>query len=31
MQAGQCLRSALAATDLDRAADLGKMVRDLER
>jgi hypothetical protein len=30
MQADKCLRSALAATDLDNAADLRKMARDLE-
>ena len=30
MQAEKCLRSALATTDLDTAADLKKMARDLE-
>jgi len=30
MQAEKCLRSALAATDPDTAADLKKMARDLE-
>ena len=30
MQAEKCLRSALTATDLDSAADLKKMARDLE-
>jgi hypothetical protein len=30
MQAEKCLRSALATTDLDSAADLKKMARDLE-
>jgi hypothetical protein len=30
MQAEKCLRSALATTDLDIAADLKKMARDLE-
>jgi hypothetical protein len=30
MQAEKCLRSALAAPDLDSAADLEKMARDLE-
>ena len=30
MQAEKCLRSALASTDLDTAADLKKMARDLE-
>ena len=31
MQAEKCFRSALAATDLDIAADLKRMARDLER
>ena len=30
MQAEKCFRSALAATDLDIAADLRRMARDLE-
>jgi hypothetical protein len=30
MQAEKCLRSALATADLDDAADLKKMARDLE-
>jgi hypothetical protein len=30
VQAAKCLRSALAATDLDTAIDLEKMARDLE-
>ena len=30
MQAEKCLRSALATTDLNGAADLKKMARDLE-
>ena len=30
MQAEKCLRSALATTDLDIAADLKRMARDLE-